>query len=72
MAERSGDWSDQVASVEQKVDALAASVDVRFEEVAGALLEQRHYTEFAFDQLNELESGFAGVDSRFTQLEQKM
>ena len=39
MAERNGEWSDRVALIEKKVDSLAASVeDVRFEEVAGALL----------------------------------
>ena len=66
--------------IEKKVDSLQASVDVRFEEVTGALLEQRRYTEFAFDQLNtrigqleeKMDSGFAAVDSCFTQLEEKM
>ena len=73
MAERNGEWSDRVALIEKKVDSLAALVDVRFEEVGGALLEQRRYTEFAFDQLNtrigqleqKMDSGFAGVDSGF-------
>lgn len=80
MAERSGDRSDRVASIEKKVDSLAASVDVRFEEVAGALLEQRRYTEFAFDQLNtrigqleeKMDSRFARVDSHFARLERKL
>ena len=73
MAERNGEWSDRVALIEKRVDSLAALVDVRFEEVGGALLEQRRYTEFAFDQLNtrigqleqKMDSGFAGVDSGF-------
>ncbi len=80
MAERNGEWSDRVALIRRKSIHFAALVDVRFEEVGGALLDQRRYTEFAFDQLNtrigqleeKMDSRFARVDSDFARLERKL
>jgi tetrahydromethanopterin S-methyltransferase subunit G len=77
MVARMDDWSDRVSAIEKKVDSLATSVRVRFEDVAGALLEQRRYTEFAFNELNtrigqleeRMESSFAHMDSRFAQVD---
>ena len=58
------------ASVDERFATLSASVDARFDGVDVALVEQRQYTEFAFDRLsdemrNEMRKGFNGVDSRF-------
>ena len=62
-----------IKSVEQKLDALSAPVDKRFDTVDEAFVEQRRYTEFAFDRLqNEMKSGFARMDGRFDRLERKL
>jgi len=61
---------ERVDRVEQKVDGLTASVDERFDAVDQAFLEQRQYTEFAFDQLRaEMRAGFGQVDARFGQVD---
>ena len=68
------------ASVDRRFDTLSASVDKRFDDVDVALVEQRKYTEFAFDRLaGEMRDGFKGVDgrlnsidSRFNRLERKL
>ena len=65
------------ASVDQRFDTLSASVDQRFDavdqrfdEVTESLVEQRQYTEFAFDRLaKEMKLGFKGVDIRFNGIE---
>ena len=58
---------DRVDRIEQKLDSLTASidrrfadvdrrfddVDRRFDDVTDALVEQRQYTEFAFDRLDK-------------------
>ena len=49
-------------SVDSRFAALTASLDERFDAVDVALIEQRQYTEFAFDRL----------DSRFDRLERKL
>jgi hypothetical protein len=70
-----------VEAVERKVDGLAASMDVRFDQVNAALVEQRAYTEFAYDRLDEtlnaldarMESGFGrlegNMEARFAQVD---
>ena len=68
------------ASVDERFDTLSASVDERFDAVDVALIEQRQYTEFAFDRLaDEVRTGFEGVngrldgaDGRFNRLERKL
>jgi exonuclease VII large subunit len=60
-------------AVDRRFDALSASVDERFDAVDVALVEQRQYTEFAFDRLrDEMRNGFNGVESRFNRLERKL
>lgn len=67
-------------SVDERFDTLSASVDERFDAVDVALIEQRQYTEFAFDRLaGEVRTGFEavngrldGVDGRFNRLERKL
>lgn len=51
---------DRVDRIEQKLDSLAVSIDRRFDdvdrrfnEVTDALVEQRQYTEFAFERLDK-------------------
>ena len=66
--------------MEQKLDALAVSVDTRFEqvdarfahvdrrfdEVGAAIAEQRAYTEYVYEKLNQkMDAGFAKVDAGF-------
>ena len=61
------------ASVDRRFDSFSASVDQRFDDVTAMLVEQRQYTEFAFDRLaSEMKAGFKGVDSRFNRLERKL
>jgi chromosome segregation ATPase len=58
------------ASVDRRFDALSASVDQRFDDVTAMLVEQRQYTEFAFDRLaREMKAGFNDVDSRFNSVD---
>ena len=60
-------------SVNERFATLSISVDERFDAVDVALVEQRQYTEFAFDRVNdEMRNGFSGVDSRFDRLERKL
>jgi hypothetical protein len=70
--------------IERKVDglaetltALSASMDQRFDEVTAALVEQRGYTDSAFEQLDrEMNSGFGRLEremtSGFGRLEREM
>jgi hypothetical protein len=75
------------ASVDERFDTLSTSVDERFDAVDVALIEQRQYTEFAFDRLaDEMRNGFGaiegrlggidgrlgGIDGRFNRLERKL
>ena len=61
---------ERVNAIEQKLDALSINVDVRFDDVTSALVEQRQYTEFAFDRLrNEMLGGFATMEARFATME---
>jgi hypothetical protein len=75
------------ASVDKRFDTLSASVGGRFDAVDVALIEQRQYTEFAFDRLaDEMRTGFGalegrlggidgrfnGADGRFNRLERKL
>ena len=57
------------ASVDLRFDTLSASVDLRFDEVARGFVEQRQYTEFAFDRLTvEMRSGFSELRGGFSEL----
>lgn len=66
------DLDIRVERVEEKLDALAASVDARFEEVDArfdavdqGFVEQRQYTEFAFDTLRtEMRDGFSRIERK--------
>lgn len=55
------------------VDARFDAVDTRFDEVTSALVEQRQYTEFAFERLRgEMVAGFAAMTTNFGRLERKL
>ena len=76
MADQRQDLYERIVSVEEKVDSLTASIDQRFEEVTESFVEQRRYTDFAFDRLNaslstleaKMDSGFARLDRKLDQL----
>ncbi len=98
MTNGAGNLPERVEGIEQKLDALSASVDGRFEQVDrrfdqvdrrfdqvdAALLEQRAYTEFAYEKLDakmdagfsrldqKMDAGFAEVGGRFARLERKI
>jgi hypothetical protein len=73
MAEPLETLPEKVTAIERKVDALAVTVDARFDEVTSALGEQRQYTEFAFDHLRgEMLAGFAAMTTNFGRLERKL
>lgn len=58
---------ERVDLIERKLDALSASVDRRFEEVNEHFAEQRRYTEFAYERLDQrMTAGFDGLDQRMT------
>ena len=73
------DTGDPRETTEQKLDALSTSVDKRFDDVDQrfdavdeALVEQRRYTEFAFDKLAaEMKAGFDKVNGRFDTIESR-
>lgn len=78
-----GRFATLSASVDRRFDAVderfatfSASVDERFDAVDVALVEQRQYTEFAFDRLDgrfdRFESRFGTFESRFDRLERKL
>jgi predicted nucleic acid-binding Zn-ribbon protein len=75
---------ERVQAIEQKLDALASSVDRRFDQVDAAMVEQRAYSQFAYETLDsrmstgfatldrKTEVGFARVDGRIARLERKI
>ncbi len=64
------DGAERTQTIEQKLGTLSTSVAERFDTVDAALIEQRQYTEFAFDRLaSEMRIGCNGVDGRFNTLE---
>ena len=84
MTDGSSNLPERLEVVEHKLDGLIQSVDVRFDEVAAAIAEQRAYTEFAFEKLDsKMDAGFARLDQKiddglgkvdgwFTRLERKI
>ena len=55
------------------VDKRFDAVDAQFGEVTSALVEQRQYTEFAFERLRgEMGAGFAAMTTNFGRLERKL
>ena len=71
---------DRVERLEQKIDALAGSVDARFNAVDVAFVEQRQYTEFAFETVRgeletlrgEVKVGFTQTQANFQRIERKL
>ena len=64
---------ERLQVIEQKLDALAVSVDARFDEVGAAIAEQRAYTEYVYEKLDQkMDAGFGKVDARFARLERKI
>jgi hypothetical protein len=80
MTRRGERVEEKLEAIDWKLDALAASVDARFDAVDGrfnevtvSLVEQREYTEFAFDRLRtEMTAGFASVNANLGRLERKL
>lgn len=66
MADMTEGLQAKVARIEQKLDALSESFDKRFDEVSDHFVEQREYTEFAFERLR------TEVVERFTRVEAQM
>jgi hypothetical protein len=61
--------AETLETIGEKLTALSANVDKRFDEVSEAFVEQRKYTEFAFEQLRtelttEMKSGFGRLDRK--------
>ena len=83
MAESLNALPARVGVIEQKLDALSASagarfaqvdkrfdeVDKRFDEVTQQLVEQREYTEFAYERLStQMASGFSRLERKVDQV----
>jgi hypothetical protein len=73
--------SETVGKLSARVDTLSATVDTRFDEVSQAFVQQREYTEFAFETLrNELLAAMdamkgelrADMNSGFGRLDRKL
>jgi hypothetical protein len=57
--------AETLETISEKITALSTSTDKRFDEVSEAFVEQRKYTEFAFDQLRtEMKGGFGRLDRK--------
>ena len=57
--------SEKITALSKSTDARFADVDKRFDEVREAFVEQRRYTEFAFEQLRtEMNGGFGRLDRK--------
>ena len=51
---------------------MEQELERRFDEIQAALVEQRQYTEFAFERLSsEMRKGFEQIDSRFEQIDSR-
>jgi archaellum component FlaC len=84
MTNGSSDLPERVGVIEQKLDGLIqsvdarfAQVDTRFDQVDAAIIEQRAYTEFAYEKLDsKMDAGFARLDRKmdagFARLDQKI
>jgi len=77
MTNGSSDLPERVGVIEQKLDGLIQSVDARFDQVDAAIVEQRAYTEFAYEKLDaKMDASFARVDRKmdagFARLDQKI
>jgi hypothetical protein len=60
------DGARRVQTIEVKLDLLTASLDGRFDAVDAAFIEQRQYTEFAFEKLERvMNSRFGDVEACF-------
>lgn len=60
-------------AVDARFDALMASMNAEFEQIAAAFVEQRQYTEFAFDRLGqEMRTGFNRLDGRLSDLDGRL
>jgi hypothetical protein len=63
-------------AVDKRFDAIDKrfdAIDAQFAEVTFALVEQRQYTEFAFDRLRgEMVAGFGAMTTNFGRLERKL
>jgi chromosome segregation ATPase len=76
MAERVDGLPERLTSVETKLDSLAATMERRFDEVAEALVEQRRYTDSAYERLDTKTSQIDGrlgeLDARVVRLDEKV
>ena len=65
MAETLETIAEKITALNKSVDARFVDVDKRFDEVSEAFVEQREYTELAFDQLRtEMKGGFSRLDRK--------
>ena len=63
----------KVDQIGEKLDTLSASVDQRFDGVSEHFVEQRQYTELAFDTLRaEMRAGFAEMRAGFEQVNRRL
>ena len=59
----------RIAALSNSVDARFGDVDKRFDEVSEAFVEQRKYTEFAFEQLRtDMNGGFSRLDRKLDRI----
>ena len=66
------EWWDRIDELRETVERVQADVrrfDERFNQVDAALLEQRQYTEFAFERLD---AKFEQLDTKVDQLETRV
>ena len=65
--------SETLETLAGKITALSTSTDKRFDEVSEAFVEQRRYTEFAFEQLRtDMTGGFGRLDRKLDRVLQTL
>ena len=73
MTGRLDDLPDRVEALDQTVVRMSISIDSRFDDVSEAIVEQRRYTEFAFESLRgEMAQRFDAVERRLDAVEHRL
>jgi chromosome segregation ATPase len=73
MTGRLDDLPDRVEALDQTVVRMSISIDSRFDDVSEAIVEQRRYTEFAFESLRgEMAQRFDAVERRLDAVERRL
>lgn len=67
------DVSEKIDRLSDSIDQRFEQVDRRFEQVDAAFVEQRQYTEFAYQRLDtRMDAGFSRLEGHIVRVERKV